>query len=139
MYILDTNVLSELMRMKPDPSVVKWIAERPLQQLYTTAVTAAEMRHGVVSLPKGKRRDQLQHGLDGLLLDDFANRILPFDDAAAAEYATWVYSRQSVGLPVSQFDAQIAAIAVNHKATLVTRNVKDFSGLNANIIDPWDQ
>lgn len=138
MFVLDTNVLSELIRPQPNALVTQWVSSKPLNQLYTTAITVAEMRHGINAMPNGKRKDLIRNCIDGLLLEDFSNRILPFDEAAAVEYADWVSTRQNEGRPVSQFDAQIAAIAVNAKATLVTRNVKDFDGLNTGLIDPWN-
>ena len=137
MDILDTNVLAELIRARPDAAVVNWVAAQPLRQLYITAITVAEMQYGVNSLPAGKRRDKLQHAINTMFAEEFSWRILAFDEAAANYYACWVRQRQQAGQPVSQSDAQIAAIALQHEARIVTRNGKDFVGLANDVINPW--
>jgi predicted nucleic acid-binding protein len=135
--VLDTNVLSELMRAEPDPHVESWIAARPASSLFVTTVTQAEILYGVALLPAGKRRDRLSLAVDGLFEQDFADRLLPFDEAAAREFADIAFSRRRRGLPISQFDAQIAAITKSRGATLATRNVADFLHCGLTVIDPW--
>jgi toxin FitB len=135
--LLDTNVLSELLRAQPDPAVLAWFAAQDQGQLFVSAVTQAEMLLGAHLLPAGKRRAQLQHALDALFRDDFPGRVLPFDAASAASYAPVVAARHRAGRPISQFDAQIAAIAAAHRAALATRNTADFEGCGVELHNPW--
>ena len=135
--LLDTNVLSELLRVQPDPAVLAWFAAQDQGQLFVSAVTQAEMLLGAHLLPAGKRRAQLQHALDALFRDDFAGRVLPFDAAAAASYAPVVTARRRAGRPIAQFDAQIAAIATARGAALATRNTADFEGCGVELHNPW--
>ena len=138
MLLLDTNVLSELIKPKPEPAVLHWIAEQPPEQFCTSAITVAEMLRGVASLPTGKRKQVLGKAVTGMFNEDFHQPILSFDQHAAAHYAVWVQQRQHAGQPVSQSDAQIAGIALSVNATLVTRNSKDFAGIDATLINPWE-
>lgn len=135
--LLDTNVLSEILRSEPSPAVLAWFAGQGAQALVVSAVTQAEMLLGARLLPPGRRRDKLQGALDGLFGTDFGGRVLPFDTAAVPHYVDVVAARRSAGRPISQFDAQIAAIALRHDATLATRNVKDFEGCGLRLVDPW--
>jgi len=135
--ILDTNVLSEIMRFTPAPPVAEWVGGQTPSELFTTAVTEAEIFFGIQLLPPGKRRDSLLLAAVAILADDFAGRILPFDSAAARAYSTIATCRRASGRPISDLDAQIAAIAVTHKATLVTRNTSDFENCGIELIDPW--
>jgi toxin FitB len=139
MIVLDTNVISELLRVEPSPQVARWIASQPASELYTTAVTKAEIRVGVNTMPTGKRKAQLHATVDQTLGQVFAGRILPFDSNAATVYADIWAQRRAMGKPISQFDAQIAAIArANGAAAIATRNVDDFANLNIDLINPWD-
>lgn len=138
MYILDTNVLSELIKAKPEPIVLSWVQQQQPAQLYATAITVAEMLRGVASLPSGKKKQALHQAVNDMFNEDFQQRILSFNHHAAAHYAAWVQQRQQAGRPVSQSDAQIAGIVLSAEATLVTRNSKDFAGLNAGLINPWE-
>jgi predicted nucleic acid-binding protein len=134
--VLDTNVISELMRSSPDETVQQWAGELPSDQVHTTAVTVAEVRLGIARLPAGRRRDLLQAAaLD--VFDTFSDRVLPFDADAARRYADVVTEREQVGTPISGFDAQIAAICRAQRAILVTRNTSDFTGLGLHLINPW--
>ena len=135
--LLDTNVLSELLRNVPDRSVLTWLAAQPAQGLFATAVTQAEMMLGARLLPAGKRRTALESALRGMFDEDFAGRVLPFDSAATAAYAEIVAARRAVGRPISQFDAQIAAIARQHSMGVATRNLDDFTGCGVAVINPW--
>jgi predicted nucleic acid-binding protein len=138
MILLDTNVLSELMRAVPEPRVVRWLDSCADEDVWVSAVTAAEILLGIQLLPKGKRRDGLA-GLAGRMFEvDFAGRCLPFDAAAAAAFAKIVAARTRIGTPISVEDAQIAAIARAGGLALATRNTKDFTGIDGLVlIDPW--
>ena len=135
--LLDTNVLSELLREKPSPAVLAWFAAQPPESLFVSAVTQAEMMLGARMLPVGKRRTVLESALLAMFDEDFTGRILPFDAGAAPAYVDIVSERRSLGRPISQFDAQIAAIARQAGAKLATRNVADFERCGVALIDPW--
>ena len=135
--LLDTNVLSELLRTSPDAGVVAWFADQHADALFVSAVMQAEMLFGAALLPDGRRRAQLEQQLNAMFDEDFARRVLPFDADAARIYASVVSSRRRAGRPISQFDAQIAAIALAHRASLVTRNVGDFEGCGLALVNPW--
>lgn len=135
--ILDTNVLSELLRAEPSPAVLAWFAAQPPEGLFVTAVTQAEMMLGARLLPPGKRRTALERALSAMFDDDFSGRTLPFDSGAAAAYVDIVAERRSLGRPISQFDAQIAAIARTAGAKLATRNTGDFERCGIALVDPW--
>ena len=135
--LLDTNVLSELLRATPDPSVLSWIAAQPSESLFLSAVTQAEMLLGARLLPDGRRRKALEGALQAMFEEDFAQRILPFDSAAVPAYVDVVSVRRAAGRPISQFDAQIAAIAMHHRAKLATRNVGDFDQCGLSLVNPW--
>jgi len=137
MVILDTNVLSELLRPAPAKQVERWLSTQDGATVYFTSVGEAELRHGVAILPAGKRRNALTNAIDGLLDEDFRDRILPFDRAAARAYATIAAARRAAGRPISQFDCQIASIALAHEATVATRNTSDYEGCGIELIDPW--
>ena len=137
MIILDTNVLSELMRLAPDELVVQWMENQPNSSLFTTAVTQAEILYGVSALPEGKRKQGLAAAVDAVFEQDFRRRVLPFDGAAAATYAAICTDRVRLGRPISQFDAQIAAIARSRGAALATRNTPDFDECGIQVVDPW--
>ena len=136
-WLLDTNVLSELLRAAPDGHVLSWFSQQHAEALFVSAVTQAEMLHGAALLPRGRRRTQLEEQLQAMFDEDFARRVLPFDGTAAVAYAALVAGRRSAGQAISQFDAQIAAIALTHRATLVTRNVEDFDGCGLTVLNPW--
>lgn len=137
MIVLDTNVLSELMRPKPSERVVVWIAGQPLADLSTTAITEAEIFYGIELLAKGKRRDGLLAAAEGIFTEDFAGRVLAFENDAARHFARIVAHRRTLGRPISHADAQIAAIARAHGAKLATGNGPDFANCDITVIDPW--
>jgi predicted nucleic acid-binding protein len=139
MTVLDTNVLSELMAPVPSAVVLARLKRFPLQQLFITSITAAEIRLGVGSLPAGKRRETLSAKMLILLDQTFADRILPFDGASAQRYADVVLGRRLAGRPISIADAQIAAIARGHGAPLMTRNIRDFEHCDLSLINPWEE
>jgi len=135
--LLDTNVLAELLRAAPNPAVMAWLIAQPGESLFATCVTEAEMRLGVRLLPAGKRRQALEIAVAAMFAEDFAGRIRPFDTAAVPSYVDIVWKRRTAGRPISQFDAQIAAIALCHGDKLATRNVSDFEGCGLSLVDPW--
>jgi len=135
--LLDTNLLSELLRATPEAAVLGWLAAQPAETLFVSAITQAEMMLGARLLPSGKRRAALEAALRATFDEDFAGRILPFDSAAVPAYVDIVSARRTAGRPISQFDAQIAAIARHHGARLATRNVGDFEGCGVAVVNPW--
>jgi len=135
--LLDTNILSELMRPVPEPAVETWVGAQPAAGLFISAITEAELRYGLALLPDGQRRRRLLAQAEAMLAEDFAGRILPFDSAAAAAYAPIAAGRRLAGRPISQADAQIAAIAASRGAAIATRNVVDFDGCGIAVLDPW--
>ena len=137
MILLDTNVVSELMRPSPNPKVLDWVARQGAQNLYTSAVNESELRYGVEILPAGRRRDRLFEEVDGMLREDFAGRILSFDSAAAQAYAAIAASRRAAGRPINHADCQIAAIARCRGAAVATRDVDGFDESEADVINPW--
>jgi len=139
MIVLDTNVLSELLRPTPALQVEAWLAAQHGPNVYFTAVGEAELRHGVAILPAGRRRDALAQAIEGMLDEDFRDRILPFDREAARAYAAIAAERRAAGRPISQFDCQIAAIARAQGASVATRNTGDYEGCGVTVIDPWEQ
>ena len=139
MIILDTNVLSELMKSQPDKLVLRWIGTHKATDLFITTLTKAEILYGLELLSKGKRRTALKQAARSMFDVDFARRILSFDSDAARQFAIIAAKRRKIGRPISQIDAQIAAIASHHHATLATRNVSDFEECGIEIINPWSQ
>lgn len=137
MIVLDTNVISELMRARADTRVVVWLDKQRTDEVYLTAVTTAELRYGVARLPDGRRKTDLTDRIRRMLDEDFSGRILSFNNQAAAHYADVVLQRERLGLAVSMADAQIAAICRHHGAELATRNAKDFVHTGIAVIDPW--
>jgi predicted nucleic acid-binding protein len=136
MIILDTNVLSELMRPEPDARVRQWVTGRRADEFSTTAITVAEIRHGIERLPDGQRKKSLLSAAMDLFAT-FGDLIQPFDTAAAGWFGPIMTRRASLGLPMEGFDAQIAAICRTQGAALATRNVKDFRETGIDIINPW--
>ena len=136
MMVVDTNVVSEL--MKPSPSVVvrDWMLGQRPTELFTTSITVAEILYGIERLPEGQRKDMLRTAATDVFTA-FEDQVLPFDHDAAATYAPLVNRRDQRGLPIDGFDAQIAAICGAHHATLATRNVKDFEHTGITLVDPW--
>lgn len=137
MIILDTNVLSALMRIAPEAQIVRWLDRQPAESIWITAITLFETRLGLALLPKGRRRQSLELAFDRLLEEDLENRVLDFDSAAATEAAVLAAARQRAGRSVDMRDTQIAGIALARRATLATRNVRHFQDLSVTVIDPW--
>ncbi|MEL7076488.1 MAG: type II toxin-antitoxin system VapC family toxin [Cyanobacteria bacterium J06648_1] len=139
MIILDTNILSELMRPQPNKLVSCWIGIHKATDLFITALTKAEILYGLEILSEGKRRTALKQAATSMFDVDFSRRILPFDSDAAQQFAIIAAKRKKIGRPISQIDAQIAAIALCHDAILATRNIPDFEECGIEIINPWEQ
>jgi predicted nucleic acid-binding protein len=135
--VLDTNVVSELMRAAPSPEVVRWVATHPSASLYTTALTEAEILHGARLLPPGKRRNGIELAAGAMFDQDFAGRVLPFERDAARSSARIAADRRRAGRPISQFDAQIAGIVAAVGGVLATRNTADFEACGIELVDPW--
>jgi predicted nucleic acid-binding protein len=137
MIILDTNVLSALMRTAPEAPVVTWLDRQPAESIWITSITLFEARLGLALLPAGRRRRTLEAVFTQLLKEDLENRVLDFDSAAAIEAASLASGRQKGGRPVDIRDTLIAGIALARHATLATRNVRHFRDLKVPIVDPW--
>ena len=137
MILLDTNVISELMRREPSALVLAWVEERPRSRLGITAITQAEILCGIELLPKGRRKHGLFAAAQTMFSEDFRGRIFPFNSDAAPAFAKISAVRQIQGKPISQLDAQIAAIVQTLGAELATRNVTDFEGCGIKLLNPW--
>lgn len=138
MIVVDTNVVSELMRSAPASVVVDWIRSQARGELYTTSITLAEIGYGIERLPEGRRKRLVQTTAEQVFVA-FENQVLAFDAAAARHYALVASAREQAGAPIDGFDAQIASICRAHQAALATRNLKDFEDTGIDLIDPWTQ
>jgi predicted nucleic acid-binding protein len=137
MIVLDTNVLLEMLKPVPDARVLAWFEVQPRPSMFTTAVTRGELLRGIRILPEGQRRQGLWEAAMKIFNDEFAGRILGYDSDAADQYAEIGAARRAAGRPISQFDAQIAAVTRSRGAAIATRNVKDFEDCGVDIINPW--
>jgi toxin FitB len=135
--VLDTNVLSALMRTKPDAVVVEWLDRQPADSIWVTSITVFEARFGLALLPKGKRRRILERAFDRVLTEDFSSRVLSLDEMAAATAGQLAADRQRAGRVVDLRDTLIAGIAQARRATIATRNTRHFEGLDVPVVDPW--
>ena len=138
MILLDTNVVSELMRISPDPAVEAWIADHPVEDLFFSAVGEAELRYGAAIMPTGRRRETLVSDIETMLQAAFENRILPFDSRAACAYAVIAAKRRFAGRAVAPTVCQIAAIARSRGMAVATRNIRDFEDMGIDLFNPWD-
>ena len=137
MIILDTNVLSELMRPAPNSAVEVFIDSQPITSLFTTTIVQAEIFAGIALMPEGRRRSAAETYARRLFVEKLAGRVLPFDDAAAAAYPSIVLRRRTLGRPLPGLDGLIAAIARSRSGIVATRNVRDFEGCGIDVVDPW--
>jgi len=135
--VLDTNVISELMRAEPHPRVLAWVATQPRASLYTTRINQAEVLYGIAALPEGRRRGALASAAAAVFDEDLAGRILAFGAAAAPHYADVVVARRRTGRPIEGFDALIAATALAAGASIATRDTTGFADCGLTLIDPW--
>jgi toxin FitB len=136
--LLDTNVVSELMKPDVDAAVAAFIASKLIAELFLPSLVVAEIRYGIGRLPAGRRRDELEQDFEAFLQAGFASRILPFDAACAQGYATARIAREQAGRPVQIQDALIGGVALVHGAPLATRNIADFEGYGLSLINPWE-
>jgi hypothetical protein len=137
MFLLDTNVLSEMMRDKPSPAVAAWVSGQAIDTLFTASVCQAEVLAGIALMPEGRRQFALETLATEMFREDFDGRVLPFDSDAAVAYAVILAASQRAGRPVATADMMIAAIARSRGANVVTRNVRDFQACGVAIINPW--
>jgi hypothetical protein len=135
--VLDTNVISELMRPVPHVAVVAWVAAQPRAMLYTTHINHAEVLYGIAALPDGRRRTALAMAAQAIFTEEFAGRVLAFGAGAAGHYANIVVARRQVGNPIEGFDALIAAVALTEGASVATRDIGGFEGCGLTLINPW--
>lgn len=138
MILLDTNVVSELMRTRPHERVQAFLSAQRLETLFLPSLVVAEIRYGLARLPEGARRAGLHDLFERFLAEGFLDRILPFDEGCAARYARARATREAAGRPAALADALIAGTALAHGATLATRNVPDFEGYGLSLVNPWD-
>lgn len=138
MTILDTNVVSELMRPAPNATVIRWMATQNSEDLHITSVTMGEVLYGIELLPSGKRQESLRAGTERLFRVVFADRVLSFEARAAREFSTIASNRRKRGRPISELDAQIAAIARVHGAVVATRDTRGFEGCGVRVVNPWE-
>jgi toxin FitB len=138
MIVLDTNVISELMRSEPHPAVFAWAAAQPRASLYTTSINCAEILFGIRALPEGKRRSALADAAALMFDQDFDGRILAFDALAASRYSEIVVGRRLAGTPIEAFDALIAATASVARAAVATRDIAGFEGCGLALVNPWE-
>jgi toxin FitB len=138
-FLLDTNLVSEWTKPRPNPGVVSWLADADEDRVFISVVTIAELRHGVERLAIGRRRKRLNEWIEGELLFRFDERILPIDAATADAWGRIVAHREGLGRPIGAMDAFIAATAQVHKLTLATRNQTDFEASVAAVVNPWSQ
>jgi len=139
MIVIDTNVLSETLKPVPSDVVLGWLASQEPMSVFMTTITQAEVLYGVELLPAGKRRTRLHSAIEDLLASIFQGRILSFDEDSARAFSKIVAHRQSMGRPISQFDAMIASICRSRRAAIATRNVDDFAHCGVPVINPWDE
>lgn len=137
MIVLDTNVLSALMRAEPDAAVIDWLDRQPADSVWLSSITVFEARLGLALLPKGRRRVALHQAFERVLAEDLANRVLDFDSMAAATAAHLAADRQRAGRSVDLRDTMIAGIALARRATIATRNTRYFEGLDVPVVNPW--
>ena len=138
MIVIDTNVLSALMREVPERAVVQWLDRQAAESIWITSITLFEARLGLGLLPKGKRRQSLETAFDKLMVEDLEGRVLDFDQPAAEAAAQLAAGRQRAGQSIDMRDSQIAGIVIARRARLATRNVRHFADLNVEVINPWD-
>lgn len=137
MILVDTNVISEPLRRSPEARVIEWIDAQPLETLFLSAITVAELRFGVAALPAGKRRDGLLESLERQVLPLFAGRVLSFDLAASQSYAELMEKPRAAGLAIGSADGYIAATAAANRMLVATRDTAAFEAAGVSVIDPW--
>lgn len=139
MIILDTNIISELMKPIPDKLVINWMDNQKSSHLFITTITIAEISYGLHALPEGKRRNFLINSFDKAIMTAFIGRILTFDELSAHQYGKIMSARKELGQPLGVPDGQIASIASRHGAMIATRNIRDFLNCGLQVINPFNQ
>jgi len=137
-FLLDTNVPSEMLRFRPDANVAAWLKSQVKSDLFLSVVTLGELRKGVMILPPGAKRSQIEQFMESFIPSWFSGRILPMTQAIAERWGILDAQRQLAGKPLGVADGMIAATALENDLTLVTRNVKDFAGLGVSVLNPWE-
>jgi toxin FitB len=137
MILLDTNVISETMRDRPDPHVRAWLRGLPRAEVWTSSIVFAELLAGIELMPSGRRQKGLRQAVEEMLVEDFRGQVLTFNLPAARHYAQVMAKRKRIGRPIRELDAQIASVALANGATLATRDVRDFAGCDLDLINPW--
>ncbi|OYV42428.1 MAG: VapC toxin family PIN domain ribonuclease [Acidocella sp. 20-57-95] len=137
MFVLDTNILSAMMSLRPSPEVTAWIEGQPEELLFTTSITQAEILSGLAIMPDGRRRHDLEAAAAAMFSEDFEGRVLPFDMEAAAAYADIFAARRRGGRPTAALDLMIASVARSHGASVVTRDTGGFEDCGLTLINPW--
>jgi predicted nucleic acid-binding protein len=137
MIVIDTNVVSEIVKWSPSPAVMTWFSTQKPHDLYTTTITQAEILYGTELLPQGRRRTALQNAMARVFDETFAGRVLPFDEGSAYAFAMIAARHRLSGRTIGELDSQIAGIALSRGASLATRNVADFEGSGVELINPW--
>jgi predicted nucleic acid-binding protein len=138
MFLLDTNVLSAMMNEPLPPPLAAWLGGTPQRFVYTASICQVEIFAGIAILPDGRRRRGLEAAANAMFERHFDDKIWPFDSISAKAYATVFAGRRQLGLHTKTVDLMIAAIALSHDSSVVTRNVRDFDGCGVGVIDPWD-
>lgn len=137
MILLDTNIISEPLKVAGNANVLAWIDAQIIETLYLSTISLAELRFGIAALPDGKRRDTLGTSLEQRVLPLFAGRVLAFDDAASQSYATLRSRARAAGLAIAPADGYIAAIAATHGFAVATRDISPFDAAGLAVINPW--
>lgn len=137
MILIDTNIISEMMKPAPDPKVITWIDQQNIMRLFISTITIAELAYGINVLPEGNRRNYLEKAFNSVVREAFEYRIFTFDEVAAHQYGIIMSKRKTIGKPMSMADGQIAAIARVHNCTVATRNIDDFSNSEVDLINPF--
>jgi toxin FitB len=137
MILLDTNVVSEVMRERPDPTVRAWLRALPRRELWTASIVIAELPSGIDLMPAGRKQQTLREAVEAMIAEDFRGQVLKFDVSAARHYAQILASRKHMGRPMREMDALIAATAKSNHATLATRNLRDFENCGLQLVNPW--
>lgn len=138
MIVIDTNVISELWKVRPDSNVLAWIDAQAIETLYLSAVTVAELRYGLATMPEGKRRTIYQERLEHEVLSAFAGRVLPFDLDASKTYADLMGRARAAGKAIAKADGYIAATAAAHGLMVATRDTDPFEAGGLEVINPWE-
>jgi predicted nucleic acid-binding protein len=135
--IIDTNVISEVLRPSPSDVVLRWLSAQQDTAVFTTTVTLAELLYGIEALPQGKRRDRLGSALERVFAEGLQHRVLAFDEDAAHAFPSIVITRQRSGRPIVPLDAMIASIAKSRGCAVATRNIRDFENCGVRVVNPW--